>query len=501
LGIKFYCAWKTNHAEFYEEKVMTKLKVLLVRPHPYLSTSKWLQSMIRLEPYAQELIAGVVEEPHDVRICDLAVKKRPLKAFKETLDEYKPDFIGFGGFSSQFCVNKDLARIARELLPNAVICLGGIHPSSIPQDCKCPDLFDVIVRADGVSAMKEIIKALEQEQPLPESEWILPTASPRFDELAALPPPAICRDAITTKPRRDLLNPLDYFCICYGEAGKKEKTLFPEIACVRTSAGCPNRCSFCVVHFLANGKYLQREVESVVDEIESLDQEYVYFVDDETFINTRRMTQIAELLIERGVKKKYISWARSDTICGHPELFELWKKAGLEFVYIGFESLKAENLDGYNKNATPEQNRKAREVLGDLDLNIHAALMIDPDFTKEDFLTVQQAIKEIAPAEFAFTVLSPPPGTPSFMEACDTFICDDPCYYYDCIHTILPTRLPLKQFYRYFAILYALGARQMPAKVNKVKMPLRDRIRFITAGMKFGWTLTQLYKRYDRKYW
>jgi len=62
--------------------------------------------MIRLEPYAQELIAGVVEEPHDVRICDLAVKKRPLKAFKETLDEYKPDFIGFGGFSSQFCEKK-----------------------------------------------------------------------------------------------------------------------------------------------------------------------------------------------------------------------------------------------------------------------------------------------------------------------------------------------------------------------------------------------------------
>ncbi|MCU0858578.1 MAG: B12-binding domain-containing radical SAM protein [Pontiellaceae bacterium] len=480
---------------------MKILKILLVRPHPVLPTSRWLQSMIRLEPYAQELIAGAVQAPHDVQICDLAVAKKPEQAFRKKLMDYQPDVVGFGGFSSQFRVNKGLAKIARELVPKAVICLGGIHPSSMPTDCKYPELFDLLVRGDGVSAMKEILQALESGRALPETDWIIPTASPKFDELAGKPPPAIHSDGITTRPRRDLVNMSDYFCICYGEAGQRVKTLFPEIACVRTSVGCPSRCSFCVVHFLANGKYLQREVEAVVEEIASLKQDYVYFVDDETFINTKRMQMIAEMLIGRGIKKKYISWARSDTICSHPELFELWKKAGLEFVYIGFESLKKENLSAYNKNATPEQNRKAREILRGLGLNIHAALMVNPDFDKEDFLTVQQAVKEIAPAEFAFTVLSPPPGTKSFMEARDTFICEDPCYYYDCIHTILPTRLPLKTFYRYFAILYAMGAARIPARVNKVKIPLRDQARFVMAGVKFGWQLMTMHRRYDRKYW
>jgi hopanoid C-3 methylase len=480
---------------------MKSLKILLVRPHPYLPTSQWLQSMIRLEPYAQELIAGAVEEPHDVQICDLAVSKKPVAAFRSKLAEYKPDFVGFGGFSSQFRVNKDLAKIVRELLPDAVICLGGIHPSSMPTDCKYPELFDLLVRGDGVSAIKEIIKAMEMGLPLPESDWIIPTASPNFDELAIKPPPAIHSDGITTKPRRDLVNMADYFCICYGQAGERLKTLFPAIACVRTSVGCPSRCSFCVVHFLANGKYLQRSAESVVDEIASLDQEYVYFVDDETFINTKRMQRIAELLIERGVKKKYISWARSDTICSHPELFALWKRAGLEFVYIGFESLKRENLSDYNKNATPEQNRNAREILRGLGLNIHAALMVNPDFEEEDFLTVQKAIKEMAPAEFAFTVLSPPPGTQSFNESRESFICEDPCYYYDCIHTILPTKLPLRRFYKYFAILYAMGAARIPARVNKVKMPLRDHVRFVAAGFRFGRQLMTMHKRYDRKHW
>jgi hopanoid C-3 methylase len=477
------------------------LKILLVRPHPYLPTSQWLQSMIRLEPYAQELIAGGIKPPHDVKICDLAIAENPVETFKKVLREYRPNFVGFGGFSSQFHINKELAGMTREILPDAITCLGGIHPSSTPADCKYPELFDFIVRGDGVSAIKQVIAALEKGEPIPESEWIIPTASANFDRLAALSPPPLNSDGITTKPRRDLVDLSRYYCICYGQPGEQVDTLFPEIACVRTSVGCPNRCSFCVVHFLARGKYHQRDVEDVVDEIASLPQEYIYFVDDETFINTKRMTEMAERLIARGVKKKYLSWARSDTICNHPELFELWKKAGLEFVYVGFESLEEDNLNAYNKKATASQNRKARDILRKLNLNIHAALMVNPDFEKKDFLTVQRAIKEMAPAEFAFTVYSPPPGTTEFEENRGRFICDDPCKYYDCLHTILPTKLPLKDFYRYFTILYAMGAYRIPAKVNKVKIPMRDHFKFVLGSIKFGWQMYHMYREYDRKYW
>ncbi len=477
------------------------LKVLLVRPYPYLPTSQWLQSLIHLEPYAQELIAGGINPPHDVKICDLAMEENPVEIFRQVLHDYNPNLVGFGGFSSQFHINRKLAGITREILPETITCLGGIHPSSTPLDCNYPELFDFIVRGDGVSAIKNVIAALEMDKPLPESEWIIPTASSNFEKLASMPPPPLNPDGITTRPRRDLVDTSRYYCICYGQPGERVKTLFPEIACIRTSVGCPNRCSFCVVHFIAKGKYFQREVQDVVDEIASLPQEYIYFADDETFINTKRMTLMAESLMARGVKKKYLSWARSDTICNHPELFKLWKQAGLEFVYVGFESLEEENLNAYNKNATASQNREAREILRKLNLNVHAAFMINQDFEKKDFLTVQRAIKEIAPAEFAFTVYSPPPGTQEFEENRNKFICDDPCLYYDCLHTLLPTRLPLKDFYRYFTILYAMGAYRIPAKANKVKLPLRDHLKFALDGIKFGWNMYHMYREYDKKYW
>ena len=96
------------------------MKILLVRPHVHLPTSQWLQTMLMLEPYAQELIAGGVKPPHDVRICDLAVEKRPLKAYRRTLEEYRPDLVGFGGFSGQYRTNRELAGVAKEMLPGVL---------------------------------------------------------------------------------------------------------------------------------------------------------------------------------------------------------------------------------------------------------------------------------------------------------------------------------------------------------------------------------------------
>jgi rhamnose utilization protein RhaD (predicted bifunctional aldolase and dehydrogenase) len=60
--------------------------------------------------------------------------------------------------------------------------------------------------------------------------------------------------------------------------------MYPNIATIRTSTGCAFNCAFCVVHHMMSGKYLQRKPEDVVDEIASIKEDYIYFVDDETFL-------------------------------------------------------------------------------------------------------------------------------------------------------------------------------------------------------------------------
>jgi hypothetical protein len=64
------------------------------------------------------------------------------------------------------------------------------------------------------------------------------------------------------------------------------------------------------------------------------------------------------------------------------------------------------------------------------------------------------------------------------------------------MHTILPTRLPLKKFYRHFAHLTELALRANPLRVNKIKVPFRDFIRAIVRGTKYIIALRLIYRDY-----
>jgi radical SAM superfamily enzyme YgiQ (UPF0313 family) len=271
--------------------------------------------------------------------------------------------------------------------------------------------------------------------------------------------------------------------------------MFPNIATIRTSTGCAYTCAFCVVHHMMNGKYLQRSPEDVVDEISRIEEEYIYFVDDETFLNAERLTAIANLLKERGIKKKYVSWARVDTIIRHPELFKLWKEVGLHIVYVGLEAMDEGRLNDYNKRTTVEMNWKAIKILRDNGILLHASLMVDPGFSVEDFRRLEQVIIDLIPAEVSFTVFSPSPGTPLWHQYKDDFILD-PYLYYDCMHSVLPTKLDRKLFYAHFARLYTIGWRNNPLRLNKVKVPFREIFRSIGMGTKYILAMKSIYKNY-----
>lgn len=478
------------------------MKVLLIRPHVNLKIARSFQRFLNLEPLDLEIVAGGLPPDCDVQILDLSLYRNPQNVLSKTIRQHRPDLVGITGYSNQSNSVREYARKIKALNPQSTVVVGGIHAIIMAADYKCPDCIDVVVRGDGAGPFRAVAESLIKKEPLTPSPWLLPVSAPEFDALAAEPVPAWSGDDLPPRPRRDLIDSSRYFCIYPGSSeGGRVKTLFPEMATVRTSIGCPYRCNFCVVRTLTAGKYIQRTPEDVVDEIEALPQEFIYFVDDEMFINAERCKQIANLLLERGVQKKYVSWARSDTICANVELFALWKKAGLETLYIGIESLEEANLDFYNKKVDPSVNLKAVNILRELGIGLHAALIVNPDFETEDFLQIRKAIDILSPAEITFTVFSPSPGTELYEQHQGEYLFETPCLYYDCMHTILPTRLPMKQFYRYFALLYLFAFQKNPWRANKVKAPLRDILRLLCAGAQCGWNLHNIYRAYDKKLW
>lgn len=471
------------------------MRVLLVKPHPPLALSKFLMDFfLHLEPLELEIVAGGVPEEDEVAIIDLSLEKEPFEAFRNRLNEMKPDIIGYTGFSSQAALVKDLTDFARKQLPSVVNVVGGIHATIIP-DNYATDSIDIIVRGEGGTAFREIVKRFKTGQPLYSGDAILSPRDPDFAAKAAAPPPGYPDIEDIPKPRRDLVDRSRYFIVWTASDEKRLDTIFPRTATIRTSYGCPFKCSFCVVHHIMGGKYLQRTPEDVVDEISKLKESHIYFVDDENFINGDRMTKIANLLIERGIKKKYVSWARSDSIVKHPEVFSLWKTAGLSVVYVGLEAMTGERLENLNKKTTVETNRRAVEILKELGITLHASFMIDPDFSEEDFEGLNKEVINVCPAEVTFTVFAPSPGTELWQKHKNDFI-KDPYLYYDCMHTILPTRLPIKKFYQRFSELYATSFKANPLRLNKVRYPMRELFTIISRGFKYIFTLRNLYKEY-----
>ncbi len=477
------------------------MKILLVKPYTELLVAQRLQeSFLHLEPLELEIVAGGVPAEDDVRILDLTLEKNdPEGVFRHTIDTYQPDLIGLSGYSTTYQIVRKLAKITHRQRPETHVIVGGIHATLRPQDYAVSGV-DLIVRGEGGTVIGEILNRLKTNKTPYFGDAVLSPRDPEFANKAAGPTPNYPPVEEIPAPRRDLVDRSRYFCVWTQTETRRIDTMFPRVASMRTSQGCPFSCSFCVIHQMMHRKYLQRTPESVVDEIASIEEDYIYFVDDEMFVNHKRVTRIAELLLERGIQKRYTSWARSDTIIQHPEVFQLWKKAGLDTVYVGLESMDDTRLKEYNKRTSLDMNRKAIAILKELDIMLHAAFIVHPDFDVSDFRKLERTIQEIVPAEITFTVLAPSPGTPMWEENKENYICD-PFKYYDCMHTVLPTRLPLRRFYQHFGRLNQLALRSNPLRMRKVKMPPRDLIRAIVGGTRYIFSLYNIYKDYPNEIW
>ena len=471
------------------------MRILLVKPNTELMVARRLQEgFLRLEPLELEIVAGGVPENDEVKILDLTLEKNPFNIFKNNLNNWLPELVGFTGYTSNSYTVKKLAGMVKEHNPSTLTVVGGIHATIAPNDYAEHNI-DIIVRGEGGTTFREILERLKKGAPLFFDNRALSVKDPEFNNKALLPPPAYPPVEQIPVPRRNLVQRSQYYCSWTSSPNRRLDTMFPQVASLRTSLGCPFSCSFCVVHHVMRGKYLQRKPEDVVDEIASLKEKYIYFIDDEMFLNTKRVTRIAILLMERGINKRYISWARSDTIAEHPEVFRLWRRAGLDTVYVGLESMNDSQLNDYNKRTSMESNRNAVEFFREIGITLHAAFIVHPNFTVEDFQSLQREVKNICPAEITFTVLSPSPGTELGRKHQNDFICD-PYRFYDCMHTLLPTRLPVRQFYRHFSELYITAMRNNPLRMNKIKIPVRDIARAISTGTRFVVSLRKMYQDY-----
>jgi radical SAM superfamily enzyme YgiQ (UPF0313 family) len=385
---------------------------------------------------ALEYVAAGVNADHEVRILD----QRIDDTVEQTLEEFHPDIVGVTGYTVHANRMKLLAERAKTWNPDVLTVVGGHHATVAPRDFDSPHI-DLVVVGEGVDSFREVVHrfdACEGFDGIP-GVWVKTDrglqegeANPARD-LDDLPFP----DRSLTKAYRHAY---------YSEYMKP-------LASIRTSKGCPFRCNFCALWKIAGGRYLKREPEKIVQELAEIEEEFVFFADDESLVDVARMKRLAELIRHSGMRKRFFLYGRSDTIAKHPDLLELWRDIGLERVFVGLEFFRDSDLEFINKGSTTSNNRKAVRVLQNLGIEIYASFIVRPEFSEEDFAEFRRYCRSIDLSFASYAVLTPLPGTDLYDEVEDQLLTREP-EYFDFIHTVLPTTLPLEDFYEQYYRLY-----------------------------------------------
>lgn len=431
------------------------------------------------EPLALEYIAAGVTSDHEVKLLDL----RLHNGLDQVLANFQPELVGITSYTVHVNGVRSLFHRIKQWNPKVLTVVGGHHATVLPDDFNTPSI-DLIVLGEGVSAFKEIVRRYQSGlsfDGIPgvayrnDSELVRTAAAP-FDDLDALPFPD---RSLVVEDRQHY----------YAEWMKP-------LASIRTSKGCPYRCNFCALWKLTGGRYLKRDPEAIVRELSGIKEEYVFFADDESLVDAPRMTRLAHRIEDAGIQKKYFLYGRSDTIRNNRELLRLWRRVGLERVFVGLEFFRDEDLAYIRKGSRVGDNEEAIMILHDLGIEVYASFIVRPEFTREDFRAFRRYSRSLKLRYATFAVLTPLPGTDLYQDVKEKMITHN-YDLFDFLHPLLPTTLPLREFYKEYTDLIwnAVSPREGLAFLRK--FPARDILPLLKKSSRIRRRMRSAYKDYD----
>jgi radical SAM superfamily enzyme YgiQ (UPF0313 family) len=184
--------------------------------------------------------------------------------------------------------------------------------------------------------------------------------------------------------------------------------------------------------------------------------------------------RLNELVKAAGIRAQYWVQARADSIVKRPDIIEKWADIGLSSALIGFESIRDEELADLNKQSSVKTNEAAMKILNDNGVDMWGMFVVNPQWTKLDFDALIDYVRNMKISFPTFTILTPLPGTAFFQEKLQELTTLN-YELFDFFHSVLPTRLPLEEFYANMARLYAsttMGLNELKHRIKSGQIPL-----------------------------
>lgn len=400
-----------------------------------------LEMLTFVEPLGLVCVAGGLEATgHEVRIFDLRID-----GTEEGLARcraWEPQLVGLQcNFTTERFRALRLARRIRRELPEAFVVLGG-HDASREPEWFADPAFDAVAVGDGEEILPPLVEALERGADLATVPGLV-LNRPQGQQATGHAPARRELDTLPMPARHLIAEYAPHYYINF----RKPLALF------ETARGCPFKCNFCSVWNFHESTFREKSPERVVAELRAIEAPNVFVTDDIFWMNVKRGEELARAIKAAGIRKYFTVQTRTDIICRFPHLIEMWKECGSLAIFLGLESVTDEGLKAVNKKNTAANNERAISILKELGVGFTPNFIVDPAWDREDFERLREWISRTGAYNSGFSVLTPLPGTELWQSARGQVNTHD-WEMYDILHAVLPTRLPLEEFYAEYARLW-----------------------------------------------
>ena len=383
---------------------MDKIKVLLIRP-------KYSSIVANLEPLGLEYLAGLCNE--------LNIECHILDEFqfswigrygriKKLIKKGGYNFIGFNANANTVDYIKGRAAQVKRDFPDSMIMVGGPEAELNYADFFTDDI-DLVYYDNGLQTLKNMFEGKLELSVLKEQSGI---AFKENGEWIAKEKGAPV-DCFIVKPDRTALY-----------TGLKKNFIFMKgkYALSKASFSCPFNCSFCYCTKMNSGKYTEINLMDVIEEVESIKHDKIWFVDDTFFYDKERVRLFCEEIIKRGIKKEFMAYSRADFLCANPDILPLAYEAGFRDILVGLEAITDDQLDEYNKGTSRNENIQAIKNLHDNNIVCNGLFVVSHESSKEDFRNLLKFVKDNNLLWVVFGIFTPYKGTDAYYQYQDRLI-------------------------------------------------------------------------------
>ena len=329
-------------------------RIALINPARHFIANK--HGVGYLIPLGLVCIGGpLIDAGFTVKLIDHDLYGWSSERLIREVSDFQADYIllGHSGSTAAHKTAIKTIRAIHKALPRVRVVYGGVYPSYADKVvmAECEEI-DAIVRGEGELTVVSLMRTWEETDDLRYVDGVTWRDGERMVVNRSRTP---IKDLDEYRPGWELVDWPRYSMFGFKNA-----------AGLQFSRGCTLTCTYCG-QWMFWKKWRHRSPENVVEQLRTLVNQYgvriVWFADENFAADRDVAKRVLELIVEADLGLSLNLNMTAADVVRDADLIPLYKRAGVDYIVMGIETLKNEVVTHIRKNNPYEISREAVRLL------------------------------------------------------------------------------------------------------------------------------------------